>query len=302
MIASIAFSTCLARAILGRWFLLSHRVMTLSGLGGMLWHVLKQPQVDAQCVVGISAVIWVIFTVYRLCRLFGRRLSAEIVHIRGDSGILEVEVELRRPVRVAPGTYFNIFFPGVVAPYALLHSYSAVAYWHHPDDVTPCERISNISFLLSRRGSHAVALAQLAKSQRVLLEGPFGKNLNLNRYENIILAAEGIGIAGVLPLALELAERKRHDDRIRDEIQLVSQQLEGLRTQAANPETGEEMLEQRRHLLQRRSSLLKKPLFRDATRKVDIFWSLQNNANMTAIQAQLYSLQRLDPENVSHYT
>lgn len=290
--ASIVFSVFLARKLLGRMFLLTHRFMTLSGLAALMWHVLQQAQTGPQVLVGISGGIWVAFTAYRLYRLMRRRLSAEVVEMKGDSSMLRIDVVLRKPVRVAPGEYFNIFFPGTVAPYTLYHGYSAVTFWHPPDEVLPCRKISSLSFLLSRQGSHAAALIKLQQNQRILLEGPFGKNFKLHTFENVVLAAKGIGIAGILPLALELAERKRHDDNIKKELLSISQQLGNLQPES----TGSP--EQRAELQQRKTSLLKQPLYRDATRKIDIFWSLESASQMDTVQEQLRSLQDLDPDNV----
>ncbi|KAK7211078.1 hypothetical protein V2G26_018256 [Clonostachys chloroleuca] len=135
------FSLCMFRIWLRRWFLLSHRVMTLGGLAAM----------SCMC-------------------------------------------------------------------------YSAVASWHLPDETHPCRQVSNVPFLFSRHGNHLAALSNLTTDQHIRLEGPFGKNLHLKKFENVILAAQGIGITAVLPLALELAERKRHDDDIKNEIQSIYKQ------------------------------------------------------------------------------
>jgi predicted ferric reductase len=293
MLCSLVLSLHLIRAIFGRWFLLIHRLSTLSGLAAMFWHALRQSQLRAQVIVGISCGIWAVFAFYRVFRLLRRRLSAEVVDICGDMSFSRIEIMLRKPIAVPPGKYFNIFFPGLMAPYTFLHSHSAVAFWHPPDD--SCQRVSNISFLLSRHGSHAVALSQLKRGQRILLEGPFGKDLKLGRFENIIFAAKGIGIAGILPLALELSERKRHDNNIKKEIEIISEQLDKLQRQSGTDIN----LEQRLELQKKKSSLRKQPLFRDATTKIDIFWSLESNTQMDVLQDQLRALQSLDPENVS---
>jgi FtsZ-binding cell division protein ZapB len=41
-----------------------------------------------------------------------------------------------------------------------------------------------------------------------------------------MLAAKGIGIARILLLALELAERKRYNNKIKQEIHIVSRRME----------------------------------------------------------------------------
>jgi hypothetical protein len=290
------------RAVTGRWFLLVHRLMTLAGLGAMIWHVIcqSQPRVPILIILGTSCGMWVAFAAYRLH--FGCRVLAEVVSVSSDASLMQVEVVLRKPVKVEPGKYFNITFPGILDPYISLHRHLAVAFCHPPEELHPCRKVPSVSFLLSRRGLHAAKLAGLGKGDQVLLEGPFGKNLKLEKLENIILAAKGIGIAGVLPLALELAERKRHDDRIKTKINSVSQRLDQWQQENAiiSPENRERLLEQRSELVKKNSALLKGPLFRDATKKVDIFWLLDDRTQMHLVQDHLRTLQKLDPEEVGH--
>jgi hypothetical protein len=56
--------------------------------------------------------------------------------------------------------------------------------------------------------------------------------------------------------------------------------------------------ESRKQLLEQKMALLRKPLFRDATRKVDIFWQLEDPRQMDIVKEHLQSLQSLDPDNV----
>ncbi|KZL88158.1 hypothetical protein CI238_11627 [Colletotrichum incanum] len=46
---------------------------------------------------------------------------------------------------------------------------------------------------------------------QVLLDGPYGKHIHPEKYETIVLVAQGRGIAGVLPVALHIAQIGRHD-------------------------------------------------------------------------------------------
>jgi Ferric reductase NAD binding domain len=69
-------------------------------------------------------------------------------------------------------------------------------------------------------------------------------------YETVMLVAEGIGIAGVLPYAQHLAQRSHHDAQIKKSLKLAS-----------TPNKDD----------------LRRALHRDTTRNVDLFLSLELN-------------------------
>lgn len=48
---------------------------------------------------------------------------------------------------------------------------------------------------------------------KACLDGPYGRDLKLETFETVLLFAKGIGIAGVLPHALQLVERFKHEDQ-----------------------------------------------------------------------------------------
>jgi predicted ferric reductase len=273
--------------------------MTLGVLAAMSWHVVCVSSFPAQVLAGSGVGLWAIYIAYRLYKTWIRGSSAKIIDIRGDSTMIRIDVILNNPSRIRPGQHFNIFFSGSLTKY--LHSHSSVAFWHLPDVEHPCRQVSNVSFLLSREGDHTTALSRIAMEQRVRLEGPFGKNLHLRDFENVILAAKGIGIAGILPLALELAERKRHDEKIKDRIQVIAKQQEQLRIGAeAGTNDPNRNLELRVKLQEEKTLLLKQPLFLDGTKKLIVFWSLELNSQMDIVKDQLSALQDLDPENVRY--
>ena len=99
------------------------------------------------------------------------------------------------------------------------------------------------------------------RTKTLTLDGPLGKDLRLQKYENVMLAAKGIGVTGVLPHALSLAQRRQHDN------------------EAKKSESG-------------------KVLYRDNLRKVNLFWKLEDNSGQEWIGQQLSDLQKLDPANV----
>lgn len=245
--------------------------------------------------------MWLVSTFLRLHKLIFYRLSGEVTEKLEGRNATKIEVSLKYPIRVPAGSYFNIFFPGRLAPYNLLYSFPAVAFWHPPDEDNHSGKVSNVSFLLSHRSSHMSALAKLEKGQRVLLDGPLGQDLALSSYENVILLAKGIGIAGVLPMALELAERHRHDTRIKSKIDELLSQEQRLRIQQqeASPETQSMLSGKIDELVKERNALLQKPLFRGAIKQIEVFWYLENNSQMDWVADELRALQKLDPVSVS---
>ncbi|SCO07034.1 uncharacterized protein FFB20_12755 [Fusarium fujikuroi] len=298
-LGSLVLSFWLPRHFLGRWFLLSHRAIALTGVGALFWHALAAAQVTSQILVGICCTIWILSTFYRLKKLLFRRLSGEVVEKMVGRNATRLDISLSYPVHIKPGNYFNIFFPGRISSYNLLYSHQAVAFWHPPDDVDPEGKTSNVSFLLSHCTANVAALSVLQTGQRILLDGPFGQRLEPHSYENVILLAKGMGIAGILPLALGLAERRQHDNRIRAELQRLTQESQDLLSKERSADIDERaaIVLERTKLVKKRVELSRKPLFRDATKKIELFWSLESNSQMDLVADQLKSLQQLDPDN-----
>ncbi|KAK4243119.1 hypothetical protein C7999DRAFT_36561 [Corynascus novoguineensis] len=81
----------------------------------------------------------------------------------------------------------------------------------------------------------------------MLLDGPYGQDLQLYKYETVILTAKGMGIVSVLPMALHLAARKDYDDSVRSRSNLDQDPTVGFATAPAAT-----------------------PVFHDATRRIDL--------------------------------
>ncbi|KAM5353325.1 hypothetical protein ACJZ2D_016774 [Fusarium nematophilum] len=298
-LAILTFSFCLVRSWLGRVFLLSHRIFTLAGIAALAWHALFFPGKTGQIMVGVCCILWPVSSLPRLYQLCFRRLTGKVVVKLTGGNATKIEVALRYPVRVSPGSYFNIFFPAE-SKYCCgyLHGYPAVACWHPTDADSTTRELSNITFILSHSGDHKSAVRRLKAGSQILLDGPLGQDLGLGSYETVILLCKGIGIAGVLPMALALAERQQHDARLRSEREELSTQLASLSKEIKErPEMEDDIQERKGDIVKKMLTLSRKPLFRDATRKVILFWSLDNNSQMVWVADQLKALQKLDPEN-----
>ncbi|KAG5756709.1 hypothetical protein H9Q70_000687 [Fusarium xylarioides] len=97
---------------------------------------------------------------------------------------------------------------------------------------------------------------------RLRLDGPYGKDLKLHTFETVVLTAKGLGISGILPFALHLAARKRHDNGLRDKSARLRDSSE--------------------------------PVFGDLSRHVDLIWWLEHDDQDRWVHDQLRSLQEVD--------
>ncbi|PSR84388.1 hypothetical protein BD289DRAFT_500131 [Coniella lustricola] len=123
-------------------------------------------------------------------------------------------------------------------------------------------KTSELVFLLDMNGRVGSTIS-LSHNQRVLLDGPYDNDIGLETYEAVVLVAEGGGIATVLPYMTTLAARRCHDKRLN------------------------------------KSSRSRIGLFRDRTRRVDLFWFVEDDGQIEWARGQLEHLQALDPDNVS---
>lgn len=182
--------------------------------------------------------------------------------VRVYQGATHVRVSCRRrAIPTSAGSYYYVVFPGHLFRYSLLHSRPLMVLWRHPDQVSA--GAGDLTFLISHQDRHRHAF-HWEPGQRLLLDGPYGRDLGFHHYETVILAAKGIGIAGVLASALHLLERHKHDVTIKKAASKTS----------------------------------KSALFRDTTRKVDVFWTLEHPSQVEWVASELRSLQALDDNNV----
>ncbi|KAI0399030.1 hypothetical protein F4802DRAFT_611197 [Xylaria palmicola] len=186
--------------------------------------------------------------------------QAHDIQVRADKQAVHAIVRLRRPIKIYPGCYFYLYFP--VAPFPLMiRGYPMNVAWWNTEDNLGSGYSSELTFLLYRQG----AISDLVKSgsslRKALLDGPYGRDLRLHEYENVILAAKGQGITAILPHVLHLASRRLYDkQRIK-------------------------------------KSPFERPPYLDTTRKVDLFWVLEDNSQERWFHDELRTLQKLDPSN-----
>lgn len=197
------------------------------------------------------------------------RTYAEVTRQQEDGYATRVTLKAARPVEFFPGCYFYIFFHGPLPFYDLFHGYPMMPFCADADHVTSGVA-SELSFLISHTGHHARSLNTVRKGQFLRLDGPYGRDLQLQSYETVVLAAKGMGIVGVLPFARHLAERRAYDD--------------GARGAAARLRDSKE------------------PVFGDLSRNVDLIWWLDDPQQEEWVAEQLKQLQKVDLKVGSDWT
>lgn len=255
-------SLWLVRRLQYAWFALAHLVLALAALGSLTWHVLILPTVLPKAVAGGACGIWMLTTLGRLLRSMYRGRAA--VSIGQVGQIDRVRARFQRPVPLFPGCYFYLYFPDAAWGMKLRGHAMAAAWIQDPEG---SNHSTQLTFLMQRQGHIAALAKNEASLANVYIDGPYGHDLQLHEFENVVLAAKGIGIAGVLPYAAYLARRKQFD---------AAHTLRNTLSESPPKES----------------------LFRDMTRKVDLFRVLEDNGQQKWIEEELQALQGLDPENV----
>ncbi|KAJ2983716.1 hypothetical protein NUW58_g6202 [Xylaria curta] len=231
-------------------FIKVHFILVLATLAGLIWHVLAQNLFN-KAPVFIAAVLWFLSTTYRISLYLKWRRGASVTGVHAAAGGMHLKVQLGKPLRPYPGMYFYLYFSGLPIRYKWYGFPTNAFFWR----LSPGEDSTrDLHFLLQERDS----LAQLDSGrslQNIAIEGPYGKNMRAETYETVILIAEGVGIAGVLPYALHLAQRRQHDQRFRT-------------TNTA--------------------------IFRDVTRKVDLLWKLNHGNEEQWCKDELTELMSMD--------
>ena len=255
------------RRLLGAAFHGVHRILYVAGMAGLVWHVLLTQSVLHEVLVFVACGLWLLSYAYRVV---ARWRSAEVTEKWSDSEVTRLRLRTQRPVAAFPGSYFYLYLPGSYLNYNLLRSSAVMMLWSDVKQ-TVTGKTTDFHILAGRQSRYLRQLRTIEKGDRMLLDGPYGKDLQLYRYETVILTAKGMGIVSVLPMALHLAARKEYDDSVRSQF---------------DPDEGPSV------------GLATAPIFRDATRRIDLLWRLEHNNQDQWVADQLKALQDLDPRQV----
>lgn len=255
---ALAFTAIMPGRRIGRFFGKLHILFCLGAISGLVWHVLMQKSSSSKISALVCCALWGGTHSYRFTRMFLlRRYVAKVNKRRQKDDVIILTLAVHKPVPFYPGCYYYLFFNGPLPFYDLLHGYAMMPFWVDSHDGR-----AEISFLMSRTGSHCMSLAALNEGEFVRLDGPYGKDRRLYNYETVLLTAKGMGIVGALPFAFHLAERRRHDDNARKKEARLRDSSE--------------------------------PVFGDLSRHVDLIWWLEHNEQEDWVARHLKKLQVVD--------
>ncbi|KAI9855644.1 MAG: hypothetical protein M1813_009690 [Trichoglossum hirsutum] len=124
------------------------------------------------------------------------------------SSAVHVHVRLSRPWKFRAGQYVYLCIPGVShAAFAQSHPFY-VSWWYRDEEGSDV-----IVFIIQKRRGFTKNLLLHANNDldrhsemRAIIEGPYGKEINLESYGTVLLFATDIGIAGQLPYVTQLLE------------------------------------------------------------------------------------------------
>lgn len=124
----------------------------------------------------------------------------------GSISGLNLTVRLQRPRAIRAGQYYYVYFSDMGLRRRFQGHPFVVSWWDNSAEAVA------LSFLIQAQRGLSMTLATRKTIRSVILDGPYGSDLRMENYETVLLFAKGIGIAGVLPYALSLVERKTHED------------------------------------------------------------------------------------------
>lgn len=107
--------------------------------------------------------------------------------------VTRLTIDTKSSITTLPGSYIYINLPGQYSSACV-----PITWWSGDE---PC-RSRYVDILINRK------IDTLPPNYKIRLGGPYGGTLSLGSFENIVLAAQGIGIAAIIPFALSLVSRK----------------------------------------------------------------------------------------------
>jgi len=249
-------------------FLKLHFFLALLAVLALLKHVLPFSH-QAWIFPVASLGLWGLNTFLRLSRIAYYNLGGRPPNRVGQASVthflrsqeedvvsaIVVTVRLRRPLSIRPGQYVYLFFSDMGIRRRLqAHPYS-IAWW---DDSL---NAMNLSFLIQPQSGISSELIARNSIRKVIIDGPYGKDLKLDDCETVILIAKGIGISGIISYARHMTYRRVSKDKDHEAY--------------------------RRGLI---------------TRKLDVFWVMEDNCQQDWASEWIQNLQSKDAEKVTTIT
>lgn len=176
-------------------------------------HVFESPRRYLLAAAGCLGLTWLTrlgLVIYRNVGLHSLSSHAAIQTITFElenasiqlEDAVHIHVRLLRPWNVRAGQYVYLTVPGASRTSFVQSHPFYVAWWY------PFKDDNYIVLIAQRRQGFTQNL--VPSSARALIEGPYGKEMSLDSYDNALLFATGMGIAGQLSYVAQLL-RGYHD-------------------------------------------------------------------------------------------
>ena len=203
-------------------------VCVLASLGWHLWTVSRLFSFAGYIALG-AGCLWIFSVVLRFRTWYGYRSAKLTIESPKEevtrSNITRLTLDTGSTIPALPGTYLYINIPGQHSSICV-----PIVWWTDEENGL----VRHVEVLINR------AIGPIPSDFRLRLGGPYGGDLNMGSFETVVLAAEGIGISGILPFALSIISRKQRD-------------------------------------VAERAKRQDAPLYCDITRNIDLFWKLDSN-------------------------
>lgn len=200
------------------------------------------------------------------------------------TGAALLKLDLPRNVRIYPGAYFYLFF----REFSLWKRFRGVPMMVYSWEASKARSRSaqSLSFLVQNAPSLS-SILESAKA-KVWLDGPYGRNLRLEHFNTVVLVAEGMGITGVLPFALSIAQRRGDDVALKN---LMAQKQRQTKAQRRGEDATWKDSTKMRDDDGRK-------FHRDSTKRLTVFWAMEDSSHINWIQEHASIIAGLDPAKV----
>ena len=273
-----ALSVIFVRHLHPTYFAWCHRLLVCALVVVLLLHLWwthpLTADLEIKLPVTLSAALWPITMCYQWART--RRCEARVlreVFLPSNApvplkGACLLQMTLKKSIVIYPGAYFYVYLNNDGRGLLRRGIPLMVLGWDGSSTSWPRQghSVTQLSFLVQDRPQFA-PLAQHVQIS-ASLEGPYGRDLQLNKFSTVCLVAKGMGIAATLPLAFSLAERRFHDNEKKSLLKRDYHKGHGCSSQAN--------------------------LHRDCTRRLNFFWVLENNYEIDWASKILEDLMGMD--------
>lgn len=154
----------------------------------------------AACMLTTTWCFWLVRIIYRNLRI-GSKLPRATVE--RDGKIMIMSITLPRSWNFKAGQHIKLCIPGL--------SWGSLLQWH-PFAISSYELVNGnmvIHLMIRERKGFTAILANKGNPDQeivALIDGPYGKQIQLRTYSTVLLFASGIGIAGILLYAQQTLE------------------------------------------------------------------------------------------------